>query len=594
MTPAELQQRLDQVRHGELPRRAFVAQLAALGMSAPIASALLLHAGIAQAQTEPTYKPTRRGGGGTLKMLFWQGPTLLNPHFGTGSKDQEGARLFYEPLVLFDAEANMVPLLVAEVPSRANGGLAADGKSVLWKLKRGVTWHDGMPFTADDVVFNWQFGSDPATAAFTAGVYRDLKFEKVDSHTVRVLFNKPTPFWAGAYSTAELIPKHLFAAYSGAKSRDAPANLKPVGTGPYRFLEFKPGDLVKGELNPNYHLPNRPHFDSVEIKGGGDAVSAARAVLQTGEYDFAWNLAVEDEILKRLETGGKGRVLFTPGGNVEHVQINFSDPFVETEGERGHPKSRHPVLSELVVRQALALLVDRQSIQDNIYGRGGVATANYLNYPLRYRSPNQKAEFSIDKANVLLESAGWKRGADGVREKAGKKLKFLFQTSTNAPRQKVQAIMKQACQKAGIELELKAVNAAVFFSSDVGNPDTSGKFWADLQMFTVTLGSPDPERFMQRFTSVEAASKANKWLGRNVMRWQNPAYDALFKEAEYEMDPVKRAALFIRLNDLPCSDVAVIPLVYRPDPSGAGNKIVTRMSGLDLVLGFIHDWYRDT
>ena len=593
MTPAALQRRLDQVRHGELPRRSFVAQLTALGLSLPMVSALLLHAGVAQAQTEPPYKPTRRGGGGALKMLFWQGPTLLNPHFGTGSKDQEGSRLFYEPMVLFDAEANMVPLLVTEVPSRANGGLAADGKSVLWKLKRGVTWHDGRPFSADDVLFNWQYASDPATAAFTAGSFMGLKFEKIDSHTLRVLFSKPTPFWAGAYSAALLIPKHLFADYGGAKSRDAPGNLRPVGTGPYRFLEFKPGDLVKGELNPNYHLPNRPHFDSVEIKGGGDAVSAARAVLQTGEYDYAWNLAVEDEILKRLETGGKGRVLFTPGGNVEHIQINFSDPYTETEGERSHPKSRHPVLSDLAVRQALALLLDRQSIQDNIYGRGGISTANYLNYPPRYRSPNQKAEFSIDKANSVLESAGWKRGADGVREKGGRRLKFLFQTSTNAPRQKVQAILKQACQKAGIALELKSVNAAVFFSSDVGNPDTNGKFWADLQMFTTTLGSPDPERFMQRFTSWESASKANKWLGRNIMRWQNPSFDATYREAEHEMDPVKRAALFIRLNDMPCNDVAVIPVVYRPDPAGVGNRLVVRMSGLDLTVGFIHDWYRD-
>ena len=593
MNERELRGLIEQVRSGTLQRRTFLRRVSAVGFSVPMAGMLLLHAGVAQAQAASAYKPTRRGAGGMLKMLFWQGPTLLNPHFANGSKDAEGSRLFYESLVLFDADANMIPLLAAEVPSRANGGLPADGKSVTWKLKRGVTWHDGAPFTADDVLFNWQFASDPATAAVTVGAYLDLKFEKIDSHTVRVLFNKPTPFWAGAHSGLMLIPKHLFAPYGGAKSRDAPANLKPVGTGPYRFLEFRPGDLVKGELNPNYHLPNRPHFDSVEIKGGGDAVSAARAVLQTGEYDFAWNLAVEDEILKRLESGGKGRVLFTPGGNTEHIQINFSDPYVETEGERAHPKSRHPILNDLAVRQALVLLVDRTGIQDNIYGRGGIATANYLNAPARFRSPNQKFEFSVARAEALLDASGWRRGADGVREKAGKRLKFLFQTSTNAPRQKAQAIIKQACQKAGIELELKAVNAAVYFSSDVGNPDTSGKFWADLQMFTVTLGSPDPELYMQRFVSWEASSKANKWLGRNNMRWRSEEFDTTYRAAEYEMDPVKRAALYIRLNDLACNDVAVIPVVYRPDPSGAGNKLVAPMSGLDNVLGFLQDWYRE-
>ena len=98
-----------------------------------------------------------------------------------------------------------------------------------------------------------------------------------------------------------IIPKHLFEAYKGGNSREAPANLKPVGTGPYKFVDFKPGDIVRGERNPNYHEPNKPFFDAIEMKGGGDAVSAARAVIQTGEYDFAWNLQVEDLILKRLE-----------------------------------------------------------------------------------------------------------------------------------------------------------------------------------------------------------------------------------------------------------------------------------------------------
>ena len=109
------------------------------------------------------------------------------------------------------------------------------------------------------------------------------------------------------------MPKHLFGPYAGAKSRDAPTNLKPVGTGPYKFVDFKPGDIVRGELNTNYHMPNRPYFDTIEMKGGGDAVSAARAVLQTGEYDYAWNLQVEDEVLKRMETGGKGKVARRPG-----------------------------------------------------------------------------------------------------------------------------------------------------------------------------------------------------------------------------------------------------------------------------------------
>ena len=229
------------------------------------------------------------------------------------------------------------------------------------------------------------------------------------------------------------------------------------------------------------------------MKGGGDAVSAARAVIQTGEYDFAWNMQVEDEILQRLEKGGKGAVVITPGGNIEHIQLNSTDPWTEVDGERSSVKTKHPLLSDPAVRQALGMLVDRKSVEDHIYGRTGVATGNFLNNPERFRSKNTKWEFNVDKASQLLEAAGWKKGPDGIRAKDGKKLKFVYQTSINTPRQKNQAIVKQACQKAGIDVELKSVTASVFFSSDVANPDTYTKFYCDIQMYTTTMTQPDPE-----------------------------------------------------------------------------------------------------
>ena len=597
MDEAQLRTWVEAVRAGTLPRRGFIARLAALGVSAPLAGLMLIDAGIAQtAGTAPAYKPTQRGGGGTLRMLWWQGPTLLNPHFATADKDQDGSRLFYEPLAAWDAQGNLLPVLAAEIPSRANGSVAADGRSVVWKLKPGVRWHDGQPFTADDVVFNADYARNPDTAAVTRGAFADLKVEKVDTYTVRIVFDRPAPFWPGVYSRITLLPKHLFAPYTGSRSRDAPGNLRPVGTGPYRFVEFKPGDLVRGELNPAYHMPARPHFDKVELKGGGDAVSAARAVLQTGEYDFGWNLLVEDEILKRLESGAKGgqggRVHFAAGGATEYIQLNHADPGSELEGERSHPKSRHPVLSDPAVREALALLVDRKGVQDFIYGRAGVATANIVDQPPRYRSPNQRAEFSVDKANAVLDAAGWKRGADGVREKGGRKLSFLFQTSTNAPRQKTQAIVKQAAAKAGIAIELKAIVPAVYFSSDTANPDTNARFLADLQMYTYAMEQPDPTRFMEQFVSWEAAAKANKWQGLNIGRWQNDEFDAAFRAARGELDPVKRAALFIRMNDLVCQDRYAIPLISRLNVSGTNGGLQAPQSGWEIATGLLHDWYR--
>ncbi|MBU6272544.1 MAG: peptide ABC transporter substrate-binding protein [Betaproteobacteria bacterium] len=586
---------VEQVRDGRLERRQFISRMVGLGLSAPTAAMILMHHGIAQAQTALPYKPTRRGGGGPLKLLWWQGPVHLNPHWATGTKEQEGSRIFYEPLASWDADGNLMPVLAAEVPSRENGGLSADGRSVTWKLKRGVTWHDGQPFSADDVLFNWEFCKDPATAASNIATYRDIQVAKIDSHTVRVTFPKPTPFWAEPFvgSAGLILPRHVFGPFSGAKSREAPANLRPVGTGPYRIREFRPGDLILADANPNYHVPNRPHFDSLEMKGGGDAISAARAVLQTGEYDYAWNLQVEDEILKRLEAAGRGKVNIVVGGNIEFIMLNPTDPFNEVDGERASIKSRHPAFQDKAVRDAMALLVDRKGVQDFIYGRTGVATANFLNNPARVRSPNMKFEFNVDKANQLLDAAGWRRGADGIRAKGGARLKFVFQTSVNQPRQKTQAIIKDACAKAGIDLELKSVTASVFFGGDFANPDTYQKFWADMQMFTTTMTQPDPQIFMEQYCSWEVAQKANKWAGRNICRWRNDEYDKAHQAAQAELDPARRAALFIRMNDLVCSDHHIIPVVFRPRTSATGARLTAHLSGWDNDLWALAHWYRE-
>jgi peptide/nickel transport system substrate-binding protein len=241
------------------------------------------------------------------------------------------------------------------------------------------------------------------------------------------------------------------------------------------------------------------------------------------------------------------------------------------------------------------LLVDRASVEAHIYGRTGVATGNFLNNPERFVSKNTKWEFNIDKANRLLEEAGWMRGSDGIRAKDGKKLKLVFQTAINAPRQKTQAIIKQACQKAGIDMELKSVTASVYFSSDVANPDTARKFYADLQMYTHgTPSIPDPEGFMQLFASWEIASKENKWQGRNPMRWRNEEYDKSLLAAQGELDPVKRAALFIRMNDMVVEDVAVIPIINRRWVAAMSNQLRATLSGWDNDFWNLKDWYRET
>ena len=340
-------------------------------------------------------------------------------------------------------------------------------------------------------------------------------------------------------------------------------------------------------------MPNRPYFDTIEMKGGGDAVSAARAVIQTGEYDFGYLIQVEDDVLSRLEKGGKGKTIYAVGGDTEFIALNFTDPYTEIDGERSSIKTKHPLFSDPAVRKALALLVDQESIKKFIYGRAGRITPNFLNGPEQFVSKNISREFNIEKAAKLLDDAGWKPGADGIREKDGKRLKLLYQTSINGPRQKTQAIVKQACQKAGIEVELKSVVASVFFSSDVGNPDTYAKFYADIEMFQIPMTQPDPAQHMRRYHSRYVASKENKWGGVNFPRYVNKDYDAVVDAAEAEVDPVKRAAFYIKANDLLCQDVVFIPVMHRLKVSACANTLRPVVSGWAGDTDNLHNWYRE-
>src|SRR5262249_3507959 len=149
------------------------------------------------------------------------------------------------------------------------------------------------------------------------------------------------------------------------------------------------------------------------------------------------------------------------------------------------------------------------------------------------------------------------------------------------------------CQKAGIEVELKSVVASVFFSSDAANPDTYPHFYCDMEMYQTTMPQADPQFFMNQFTSWEVATKDNKWQGRNITRWQNKEYDEVHKAAQVELDPIKRAALLIKCNELVVNNVVVIPVVARLGVAAANGKLVAELSGGDNNAWDLPNWYRE-
>jgi peptide/nickel transport system substrate-binding protein len=513
-----------------------------------------------------------------LRLLYWQAPTILNPHLATGFKDFDAARIVYEPLASYDKNDQLIPFLAAEIPTVENGGIAKDGKSVTWKLKQNVKWADGEPLTAEDVVFTYQFITNPDVASASIEYYSTIeKVEAVDNYTVKITFKDVNPGWAVPFTgqNGMILPKHIFAEYNGANIREAPANQKPIGTGPYQVVEFKAGDIIIYEPNPNYWDTGKPYFKRVELKGGGDAVSAARAVLQTGDADYAYNLQVEGNILKQLEAAGKGKVVANFGPYVERIMLNFTNPNQATaEGERSSIQFPHPFFTDKKVRQAFNFAIDRDTISNQLYGPTGRPTAQILVAPQRYKSDKISYEFNLEKAAALLDEAGWKdSNANGIRDKNGVEMQVVFQTSVNPVRQKTQEIVKQGLESIGVKVELKSIDASVFFSGDPANTDTLNHFYADLQMLNTGNDSPDPQAHMKWWTCEEITQKANNWQKSNYARYCNPEYDKLWQQATTELNPQKRAELFQKMDELLSTDVAILPIVDRANTQGVSNRL---------------------
>ena len=540
-----------------------------------------------------------RGKGGELKLLFWQAPTILNTYLAQGTKDEYASSIVTEPLAWFGPDGNPVPVLAAEIPSVQNGGISSDGKTVTWKLKPNIKWSDGSDFTADDVVFTWQYNADPATAATQTAQTQGIdKVEAVDKSTVKITFKEATatPFQIFVGNLAPIIQKKQFQDYMGAKAKDAPGNLKPVGTGPYKVDDFKPGDVVTYSINENYREADKPFFKTVTLKGGGDATSAARAVFQTGETDYAWNLQVPWAALNPLVSSpsAKGELVTAISSNVERLLINFADPNKEVDGARAEPSTKHPILSDPKVRQALRLAINNKQIADQLYGKTGTGTCNIVVGVPDLESKNTKCDQDIDQANKLLDEAGWKMGADGIREKDGQKLKLVYQTTVNPLRQATQDLVKASWAKIGVDTELKAINSGVFFSTDAGNNDTANKFYADIQMFTNNADQPDYLNYLSGWTTKEICSKANQWRCNNPHRWSNPDYDKIIDQLRTETDPAKRKDLVIKANDMLVNEVVVIPLVARTSPTSGKSKDLKGpiADPWGSELWNIADWYK--
>ncbi|MGI8687593.1 MAG: ABC transporter substrate-binding protein, partial [Thermomicrobiales bacterium] len=388
----------------------------------------------AHASADPRGAAPPKRGGGTLHLLWWQAPTVLNEQVAQGTKDTDAARLIEEPLASTSLDASYpdVPVLATSIPSAADGSLAADGKSVTWKLKDGVKWSDGTPFTSADVKATWQYIMKPENGATNVSNYEIIaSIDTPDATTAKIIFKDATALWYLPFTNVNgVVLQKAQIDMCNPDPKNCPISTAPVGTGPYKLKSFSPGDNVQYVVNDLYREANAPFFDAVDLKGGGDAGTAAKAV-QAGQVDYAWNLQVTPDVSKQITDAGK--VLDQiPGSGVEQILINLSDPNKGVNGEKSSPTTQHPFLSDPKVREAIAWLVDRDSMAKNLYAAGKADCNVLLGIPAAVQSKNTTCGFDVAKANQLLDAAGWKKGADGIRAKNGVQMKVVFGSSVNS------------------------------------------------------------------------------------------------------------------------------------------------------------------
>ena len=609
-----------QLGRGQITRRDFIARGMAIGVGAALLGVFIRNAQTVGAAPHPQdatpVPPTTglegktRGQDGELKILMWQAPTHMSPQVASGTKDDLAGSLVVEALINYLPDGSMWPNLLSELPSMENGGLSADLKTATLKLLPGVTWSDGTPFTANDVVFTWQWITDPAHNATNLGIWTRISaMSATDDLTVAVTYAATEIAWyepfAGIFN-GTIYPQHYIEANGGDGEIMRSA---PLGTGPYIVQSFAPNDQIIYAANSMFRDPNKPTFASVNMKGGGEPASVAQSVLETGDWDYAWNVVIEPDVVKPMEEAGQGSFRVAPGTGLERINFNLSDPRTAgPSGEMSWYENPHPIFSDKSVRQAIAMAVDRELIVERFYDpRGEYVAKDIINGLPALTSPNTTWTYDAAAANQILDDAGWTRDGD-TRAKDGTRLEFTFTTTINSVRQKTQQVVKANLAEIGIAVTLAQTDSAIFFDSGVGNDQNLRHMYTDANMYTQTLASPAPiSQFQVWYAGADRANvaqQANGWAGQDSQRYLNSEYDALYEQLTggtiTDVDAFNQ--LMIQMNDMLVNDVVVVPLVNIGNKYAIHKSLVhgdlttgednTATNGLDGVFWNIVNWNR--
>ena len=551
--------------------------------------------------SEPTATPPTKEEK-VLTILYWQAPTLPGPYLSAGTKDRDAGAITLEPLAKYDPDGDLVPALAAQIPTLENGGFSQDLMSITWNLKEGLKWSDGSDMTAHDVVFTWVYCVDEDTGCTASSAFTGIaSVQALDDLTVKATFDAPMPYPYGAFVGfgTPIISRAQFADCVGAAAATCEAeNTAPLGTGPYRITGFKTNEEAIYERNLFYR-GEAPYFDRVVLKGGGDAISAARAVLEMSEADYAWNLQVEPETLAQMEAAGLGKVVSAFSSLVERIVVNQTNPDPELGNDRSEymdGRNPHPFLTFTPIPKAMSMAIDRSLISEQLYGFAAEPTCNLVAGPPSYAAANDGClSQDIEGANRLLDDNDvLDTNGDGIREYNGVPLRITYQTSANSIRQDTQTLIRDWWRQIGIETELVQHDASVFFGGDpvVNRAESYRRFFADVQMYA---GGPDidPQQYLSGQLCNQVQTRDNNWASGNNPRSCNSEYDKLFAQLAQTRIGPERATLIKQLNDVLVQNYYEIPLANRGVVSAYLNTLQgVRINGWDTEMWNIAEWRR--
>jgi peptide/nickel transport system substrate-binding protein len=530
-------------------RRDLLKGLAALGVAAPLAGSGIVQRGTRAWAQEGAEAPARGNPGGTVVVGVYQEPNSLNFLLTGGPISFASMQLspLFEPMIRYNQNGEMEPRLLTEIPTLENGGISEDGITYTLHFQPGVTWHDGTPFTANDFKFTWEWIMDPKNQAQATAGWAEIESVEIpdDLTAVVTLKGMYLPWVAETLGWNPLLPEHV-----QSKMTTEEFGRAPVGNGPFKFVEWVPGDHLTYERNENYFREEKALLDRLIWKVVPDR-NTVIAQARTGDIQIGVDYT-EAQIPEMSNVPGV-RLEITPSSNYERYHF--------TMVTRDDPSVPHPIFGDKNVRLALIHALDRQTIIDQVlFGEAKIAKNELDNSPYENTDIVPHA-YDPELAKKLLDEAGWVPGPDGIREKDGVRLSFTHgTTSGNQTRETIQALAQANWREVGAEMIIANQPASKFFG---GFNDGGGWLDRTIDMVGFTNGMPSSDPNLRPFWHTESIPTTDKPGGFNHSGFSNPDLDALLDAQITELDVEKRTEMLKQAQQIIHDEVPMIPMYDR-------------------------------